>query len=130
MMAFPRLYDVSADKLLVIKDALSQLEKNMNISSALFQPNLARSIDVHVPKLSSSSSSSLLVSVHTYRTIPPEVHLSVFDDYTPSVEEIITNDIPDFPFPTIYDFISEINRPPDPITIANMRFKYSIKGIY
>jgi hypothetical protein len=128
LMAFPNLYDASADKVLVIKDALSQIERNMNVSSALFQPNLARIIDLHIPKLSSSYSSSLLVSIQTFRTISPDVQLSDFDEYTPSVEEIITNDIPDFPFPTIYDFISEINRPPDPITIANMRFKFSIKG--
>ena len=38
----------------------------------------------------------------------------------------MNNDIEDFPFPTVYDFISEINRLPDPATMAELEFTYKI----
>lgn len=38
--------------------------------------------------------------------------------YVPPVEDALTNDIENFPFPTIFDFISEINRPVDPFTMS------------
>ena len=43
----------------------------------------------------------------------------------PNFEDTITNQIPNFPFPSIYDFISEINRPVDPFTMANLKFKFT-----
>lgn len=46
-------------------------------------------------------------------------------DDLPNFEDTITNQIPNFPFPSIYDFISEINRPVDPFTLANLKFKFT-----
>jgi hypothetical protein len=42
---------------------------------------------------------------------------------------VITNDSPEVPFPSLYDFISEINRPPDSYTMANLKFNYQIADL-
>lgn len=70
----------------------------------------------------------LLHSVVCLLTLTPHSPKDA-DEYVPKATEILTNEIEAFPFPTVYDFISEINRPPDPATTAALRFKYTVKDL-
>jgi len=51
------------------------------------------------------------------------------NEFTPSLEKVVNNDIPGFPFDNVYDFISEINRPPDPETIANLKVQFTAQDL-
>lgn len=47
----------------------------------------------------------------------------------PAIEDITTNALPGFPFDSVYDFISEINRPVDKTTMSSLRFRFSIADL-
>lgn len=97
-------------------------------SSLLFQPNnFKRTIDVQLkPPLDDGSPASLAIIVGTRRTSPAIADFDDIDDYVPDVENALTNDIESFPFPSVYDFVSEINRPADPLTLSELSFDYNV----
>jgi len=72
-----------------------------------------------------------MVVIETRRIQDDVVDFDDLNDFvpTPDFDKMETNDIESFPFPTVYDFISEINRPPDPFTMSELRFKYSIQDL-
>lgn len=95
--------------------------------SLLLQPNFKRELRCHVLPASERNEKPLLVlEVDTRREYKPTPDFSDIDDFVPSVEDALNNDIEDFPFPTVYDFISEINRPPDAATMSELKFNYKI----
>jgi hypothetical protein len=51
----------------------------------------------------------LLLSIDTRRIKSEILDYEDIDEYTPTVEEMVTNDIESFPFPTVFDFISGRN---------------------
>ena len=51
------------------------------------------------------------------------------NEFTPSLERVVNNDIPGFPFDNVYDFISEINRPPDPETVNNLKVQFTAQDL-
>lgn len=100
---------------------------NADQSSLLFQPNFKRTISVLLkPLLGDGSGASIVFVIDTKRTSPAIVDFEDIDEFTPAVEDAVTNDIPAFPFPTVFDFISEINRPPDPLTMSQLTFDYKV----
>ena len=46
------------------------------------------------------------MSLDTRRTKSEMIDMEDIDTYTPPLEDIITNDIDNFPFPTVFDFVS------------------------
>lgn len=42
---------------------------------------------------------------------------------------LLNNDIKSFPFPTVFDFITEINRPIDILSRTKSRFSYKINDL-
>ena len=95
--------------------------------SLLLQPNFKRELRCHVLPASDRNEKPLLVlEVDTRREYKPTPDFSDIDDFVPSVEDALNNDIEDFPFPTVYDFISEINRPPDAATMSELKFNYKV----
>lgn len=104
------------------------MERSLNQSSALFQPSFMRRVEFHIkPATDGSPSNILLVSLDTHRMKSEIMEYDDIDSYVPPVEDVLTNDIEHFPFPTIFDFISEINRPPDPFTMSELKFKFKIQ---
>merc|ERR1711871_356390 len=101
------------------------VEQMVSDTSPLFQDAFARSIKTLV-----GPSDTLLVSVETTRCKSRMVDYEDADEYVPTPDEMLNNEIPDFPFPTVYDFISEINRPAEP-NQANqaMRFNFRVKDL-
>jgi len=100
---------------------------NADQSSLLFQPNFKRTISVMLkPPLGDGSGASIVFVIDTKRTSPAIVDFDDIGEFTPLVEDAVTNDIPAFPFPTVFDFISEINRPPDPLTMSQLTFDYKV----
>lgn len=95
--------------------------------SLLLQPNFKRELRCHVLPAGERNDKPLLVlEVDTKREYKPTPDFGDIDDYVPDVEDALNNDIEDFPFPTVYDFISEINRPPDAATMSELKFTYKI----
>ena len=67
-----------------------------------------------------------------YRTKSKELDFEDLDkqvtyDLNEIPEKLYSNDIPTFPFPTVFDFISEINRPVDPYTMANLKYNFKVQ---
>ncbi len=108
-----------------IQSAVAEIDKSQ--SSLLLQPNFKRTLTCRVlPPSERTPKPVLILEVDTRREFSPTPDFSDIDDFTPSTEDALNNDIEDFPFPTVYDFISEINRPPDPATMAELEFSYKI----
>jgi hypothetical protein len=127
VVSFPSIRDTNRAAFPAVVEQVKQVAVD---SPALMQNDFARSIEMHnMPSSVSGSSARILVSFVTVRSRPTLIDFDDIDEYVPSAEEIITNDIPEFPFPTIYDFISEINRPPDQSTMLSLRFRYTTKDL-
>lgn len=113
---------------------METLSQNLNRSACIFQPNYMRELSISEKKSidqeTGKSQTSFILAIDTYKKGPKK--LSVEEDfldpeYVPDVtdlSDLVTNDIPGFPFPSVFDFISEINRPPDPLTLSNLGFNY------
>jgi hypothetical protein len=130
VVGFPMFTSVSKN-FVTVTHVIEQIKIMMRDSPALMQDSFSRSVQAHNMELTSTTSSTsiLLVSLITVRRQPALIDFDDVDEFVPSTDEIVTNDIPDFPFPTVYDFISEINRPPDPTTMLSLRFKYTTKDL-
>lgn len=127
VVSFPSISNSNSAAFSAIVDQVKRVAID---SPALMQNNFARSIEMHnMPSAVSSSPAKIIVSFVTVRSRPTLIDFDDIDEYVPSADEIVTNDIPEFPFPTIYDFISEINRPPDPSTMLSLRFRYTTKDL-
>ncbi len=114
-----------ANMLQSIESAVADINESQ--SSMLLQPNFKRTLTCRVlPPSERTAKPVLILEVDTKREFSPTPDFSDIDDFTPSTEDTLNNDIEDFPFPTVYDFISEINRPPDPATMAELEFTYKI----
>ena len=109
----------------LIESAVADISKSQ--SSLLLQPNFRRALKCRVlPPSDRTAKPILILEVDTKREFAPTPDFSDIDDFTPKTEDALNNDIEEFPFPTVYDFISEINRPPDPATMAELEFNYKI----
>lgn len=60
---------------------------------------------------------------------PEPIGMDDIENMLPSFESTLTNSIPSFPFPSVYDFVSEINRPVDPATMASLRFNFQVRDL-
>ena len=110
---------------------MEQLTTALNRSAPIFQPGYSREFVVDVMDTPETGKTSLILGVVTMRTTPAKVSLDDFGDidYVPDMQDILTNDIAGFPFPSVFDFISEINRPPDPLTMGNLGFSYKVTDL-
>ena len=100
---------------------------NADQSSLLFQPNFKRTVSAILkPPLGDGVPACIVVLVDTKRIAPELVEFDDIDDFVPPVEDALTNNIESFPFPTVFDFISEVNRPPDPLTLSQLTFDYKV----
>lgn len=120
-MAFPQIS--SPEGLNQLRAFAGAIETSIATSSSIFQPNLVRKISVL------ERPNCAVVSVETRRVKTVAVSYDDLDAFVPSVDDIVTNDIPGFPFDTVHDFISEINRPVDKVSMATLRFRYSIADL-
>lgn len=123
--SFPSI-EASSETVAIVTALINDIvEQMVSDTSPLFQDAFARSIKTLV-----GPSDTLLVSVETTRCKSRMVDYEDADEYVPTPDEMLNNEIPDFPFPTVYDFISEINRPAEP-NQANqaMRFNFRVKDL-
>lgn len=102
-------------------------------SFPLFQNSYERSIRFHYNfKCPKSGQCPLLLSVKTRRTRSDIIDIDEFtkiDAVTAPGGLSWSNDIEGFPFASIYDFISEINRPPDLETMSKLKFNYKVTDL-
>ena len=118
---------------------METLSQNLNRSACIFQPNYMRELSIlekqSINIETGNSQTSFILAIDTYKTGSKQ--LSIKEDfldpeYVPDVtdlSDLVTNDIPGFPFPSVFDFISEINRPPDPLTLSNLGFNYKMTDL-
>jgi hypothetical protein len=105
--AFPNVKVDSPEVLEKYQKIAEAVENDLTTASPLFQPNYQRKVGFHLkPSDSGDGESILLLSIDTRRVRSEILDYEDIDNYTPPVEEMITNDIENFPFPTVYDFIS------------------------
>jgi len=133
-IAFPNI-TLGGDLTLESLEELGKMiEDRLNTSSVFFQPDIRREINFFVrPSTVSSTGEAspplVMLSLDSIRTDSVEDITETMDTFTPTTEDIWTNDIPGFPFDSVFDFISEINRPADVDTIANLKFNYNAQVI-
>lgn len=99
---------------------------NVDQSSLLFQPDFHRTLSVILKPPLGENSACLVVLVDTKRKVPKMADFDDIDDFVPTVDDAVNNNIESFPFPTVFDFISEVNRPPDPLTLSQLTFNYKV----
>lgn len=110
---YPNLNEYNVEYLAQVA---SSVENALRESSPIFQPNFERKISVYdMPSsVEGKNKNVLVISVATKRTSPDVAELDDLESYVPQAGDIIdSSEIENFPFPTVFDFISEINRPPD-----------------
>ena len=101
--SFPSI-EASSETVAIVTALINDIvEQMVSDTSPLFQDAFARSIKTLV-----GPSDTLLVSVETTRCKSRMVDYEDADEYVPTPDEMLNNEIPDFPFPTVYDFISEM----------------------
>jgi hypothetical protein len=110
----------------------SEMEEKIMNSKALGE-NLNYEIGAavkHPEEESDNDMSTLIVAVKATKLKPTKANL---DDIYAIVEASdkydYTNYLEAFPFPSVYDFIAEINRPPDPQTMNQLTFKYTVNDL-
>ena len=102
------------------------VENSLNSSASIFQPNFERKLNFDVIKSENPTiNGMLLLSIATRRVSNDVANFDDLINYVPPVTDpeeanYDTNDIESFPFPTVFDFISEINRPPDPFAMNEL----------
>jgi hypothetical protein len=106
----------------------------LSTSAALFQPDIIREVKTLKKPASDGNPELWVVSVKAYRAPGRSKDVKFdeldFDDFAPgdlAKPEVWNNSLDAFPFPSVFDFISEINRPCDPVTMANLRHTFQIK---
>lgn len=116
-----------------LKQVSELVEEHLTDSSVIFQTNYKR--EIRFGFLTSddplwTGESILMMILETVRNKPEQVVMEDLDDFTPSLDgNIVTNDIVGFPFDNVYDFISEINRPADPLTLSTMTSRFTVKDL-
>lgn len=72
-----------------------------------------------------------LLVIETVKEMPELEGIETYEapDCLPAFEDTLTNAIPSFPFPSVYDFISEVNRPADPGTMAQLQFSFQVSDL-
>ena len=118
--SFPSM-GASPETVVSVTALVEDMVNRIDASAPLFQDSFARSIKALV-----GPDDKLIVSIETTRTKSRMVDYDDVDEYVPSPPEMLNNDIPDFPFPTVYDFISEINRPQNPTSSFDLRFNFKV----
>lgn len=134
LQVFPNVPSAPADHFKKIESIINELIQSYKV---LFQPDFDYNIIFLLNNPASTTATlplnlSLVVLTDTVNTKKEftafydiENLLPKHSDDLPNFEDTVTNQIPNFPFPSIYDFISEINRPLDPFTLANLKFKFT-----
>mmetsp|Transcript_27792 Transcript_27792/g.26609 ORF Transcript_27792/g.26609 Transcript_27792/m.26609 type:complete len:756 (-) Transcript_27792:447-2714(-) len=101
------------------------ISKSVYEASPLFQQEFERTLEFIVDPIDGQDGGNLMMISETKRSKPKALDFIEVDD-SPDVEEemAFTNDLECFPFPTVMDFVSEINRPVDPITMNELKFTF------
>lgn len=133
LYAFPKLDLQDVDM-----GSIQALEKNLNERIGglrlLLQPEFQYSVSLDMPKSGSDTTSfplglPFILVINTESTKPELIGMDDIEKMLPKFESTLTNSIPSFPFPSVYDFVSEINRPNDPATLASLRFNFQVRDL-
>lgn len=114
------------------ENTVKEVMECLSTSPALFQPDIIREIKV-LKKKTDDGGELCVIALQAKRSKPLAIsfeELDYGDDYYPaelSKPDVWNNSLEAFPFPSVFDFISEINRPPDPSTMATLRYNFQIK---
>jgi hypothetical protein len=106
VMTFPHI-PIGDENLALLRSYADTVETSINSSSYIFQPNQVRKMSI-LPLDSTKEPKGYACSMVTTRSIPVAISYDDLDSYVPPIEDIVTNDIPNFPFDTVFDFIAEI----------------------
>ena len=102
VVAFPKII-ASEQNAQQLRRLAGVVESSLSSNSRIFFPNQARRLTV-LPL----ESGYLSCSVTTRRDKPVAISYDDLDSYVPPEHKILGNDIPGFPFDTVYDFVAEI----------------------
>eukprot|EP01041_Mallomonas_annulata_P008842 gene8842-18321_t len=115
-----------------IKGFAKILENHLSESPEIFQANFQRNITFYLQskdEIDWHDGPTLIMALDTARIDPEQIIPDDMDSFIPSLDNIVSNDIEGFPFDNVYDFISEVNRPPDPFTVTNLKFQFTIQDL-
>lgn len=101
------------------------ITKSLSEVSALFQQEFERTMEFILNPKDGQDGGSLVMILETKRSKSKALDFEEVN-YSPDVDEAMdfTNELECFPFPTVMDFVSEINRPSDPITMSELKFNF------
>ena len=124
------------------ENVVADIASSFSISPRVFSPDVARRIEVLNYNRTNGEDINediLCISLKMQKVKTSDITFdditldtSTDPDYIPpelnrANSDIWNNNIESFPFLSVFDFISEINRPPDPETMANLRFNFKIQ---
>ena len=125
---FPNLKEYSVSHLTEVAAAV---EACLTESSSIFQPNFERKIEIFEMPATNGNKDMLVISIGTQRASPDVADLDDLENYVPQADDIVDlSSLESFPFPTVFDFISEINRPPDAFTMNEVILLLTQLGAY
>ena len=119
-----------------LESAIGDIMDCLTSSAGIFQPDIARDVQLLEKKdESGEGGDTYMVALRAQRTKSRVLSFEDFetelenDDFPATVmaPEAWSNNIASFPFPSVYDFISEINRPCDQETMGTLRFTFQVK---
>eukprot|EP01039_Chlorochromonas_danica_P009538 gene9538-10542_t len=131
-IAFPRLRWDDSSVQTYLKESFPSLQEDLMTYDGIFQPEVIRGIQFHQATLPRESNPMLLLSIHAKRTQSLLLDLADIDDPLPETlppDQIVSNAVEGFPFATVFDFISEVNRPADPAIMSNLRFRFRVEEL-
>lgn len=102
VVAFPKII-ASEHNLQQLRRLAGVIESSLSSNSRIFFPNQARSLTVLA-----LDSGCLSCSLTTRRDRPVAISYDDLNSFIPQEDKIMGNDIPGFPFDTVFDFIAEI----------------------
>jgi hypothetical protein len=120
------------EELSFFEAAATAINENLNASAYIFQPFISHEIKFYIKSIEFEpgvESKFLVMLADSVRTQPDYLDYDDIDNYMPKFDETWTNDIPSFPFPSVFDFVSEINRPPDPATMNELTFNFKVQDL-
>lgn len=129
--AFPKFHHENGlDSLMpFLEMSTKEVLAAINTTAEIFQPDIRREMEFTIAKDLQPDKEILILTLFSRRTKSKSFDFFMEQDEITSPDDIVTNDIPSFPFQTVYDFISEINRPADPATMASLKYNFKIQDL-
>jgi hypothetical protein len=125
--------DIMDKKLTDLNEISNGIVYNLNSSSLFSTLDLSINAKFYVAtdKFITEGNENIFMFAMSTKRIKPllAVDFENMDFIPDEMSNLTTNTLASFPFPSVFDFISEINRPTDPYTMSKLKFNFKIQDL-